>query len=427
MNVRKQIILSATVLSISALLLIGCNPKSDLGSQTEQTETTSNIETTVIETLPEKETSANTNESVNGLQNNNDVNVSENESDFKVANTFLYVNDKYIYSDENAIYYKNSANDKSQKIIDTEPTGQLMSDGETVYFTVNYGASKENHGAFYEHYTVYSVKTDGSNLNKLFTSEGRVNLITCYNGCLYYADNVYFKPENGYKLNKYDLSSGKNTAFDSNDLNVSPNSNIGNAVCMNSKIYFESIVSSDTYGYYDVIEFDMDTDEAKPLFDNSSIVAEHCVADKDKIYFITHSSDDWYISSVDENGDLKKSPKISQKLTLTQGVIDYNGAYAFMCSNVNESDFDLYRVDLESGKVKIIKDGAAKFKNKGSGLAYDLKNTKDIYLIGSGDSLLKFNGNGYDELKVDGTYDPYASWVADGYVINRDFDWCKIN
>lgn len=246
----------------------------------------------------------------------------------------------------------------------------------------------------------------------MFVTKGKFSFVTCYNNFVYYLDNN--------TLNKYDLSSGKNIV-------VVDNMKLGiiNSTCINSKMYFQ--IASTVNDEEDVLEFDFNTEKSKVILNNSSIIDKYRVADDDKVYFKTESDNDWYISSVDKNGALKKSAKIPSKLTLSQGVIDSNGSFALMMNKKDESDFDLYKFELDTGNITVIKDGAGGFKNKGSGLGFDLKNTEDIYLIGAGNSIAKFNGNGYDKLKVDGNYDPYVSWVADGYVINREFNWCKIN
>lgn len=51
-----------------------------------------------------------------------------------------------------------------------------------------------------------------------------------------------------------------------------------------------------------------------------------------------------------------------------------------MMNKKDESDFDLYKFELDTGNITVIKDGAGGFKNKGSGLGYDLK-TQKIYIL----------------------------------------------
>ena len=339
------------------------------------------------------------------------------ESSFEVANDLLYVDDKYIYSDGNAIYYKENSTDNVLTLVKQSNTGELMSNGETIYFTVSSGSSYD-----YVSCEVYTVMSDSTNYNKLFTSNGKVEFVTCYDNCIYYLD----KTDSNTTFNKYDLHSSKNTIFKNSDLNIDNSNYIRNVSSIGQKVYLEIANENSTYGSYDIIEFDLNSTNAKVILSNSSIVSEYRNANKDKLCFSTPSDNDWYIYSADKNGNISKSAKIPSKLTLSQGVISSDGSFALMMSNMNESDFDLYKFDLDTGDITVIESGAAGFKGKGSGLGFDLEFRENIYLVGSGDRIAKFNGDGYDTYTVNGTYDPYQCWVVDGYVINRDFEWCEI-
>lgn len=334
------------------------------------------------------------------------------ESTFKVAKDLLYVDDKYIYSGKSTIYLKENPTDKVTVLTGVgqnghNSIGSMMSDGHTLYFTASPASLSTN-------CVVYSYNIDHPTLKNLFVSKGEISFLTCYDNCIYYLDNK--------TLNKYDLSSGKNTAFSNSDLKIDNGSHIRNASSIGQKLYLEVMNSNSKYGDYVIIEFDLNSTNAKVFLNNSSIISSHQNANEDKLYFSTLSNNDWYICSVDKSGNFTKSPKISSKLTLSQGVITYD-EFALMRSDSNESDFDLYKFNLQTGNITVIKGGAGGFKNKGCGLMYDEKNREDIYISGAA----KFNGNGYDATNVTGEYDPYKMWIIDGYIINRDFEWLKIN
>ncbi len=93
---------------------------------------------------------------------------------------------------------------------------------------------------------------------------------------------------------------------------------------------------------------------------------------------------------------------------------------------LSERDFGLYKFNLKTGDTDVIENEVGQFKGKGCGLGYDEVKRKGIYSSGSGDSIRKFTLDGYDTLKVDCKYDQYMCWVVYGYVISRDYDWCKI-
>lgn len=328
----------------------------------------------------------------------------------------LSVDDKYVYSDGQFICVKNSVTGTGEIIADMNNTGHIMSDGDMVYFTAMSDGSKDSQ--FDE---VYCVGANGANLNKLFEGEGKVSFITCYNDYLFYLDNIYIDSESVCKLNRYDLKKGENTEL-SSVLNLGVDNNLGNYASVGTKIYFE-INNDSTYG--EVVEFNMETSKVKSILQKGSVVSSFINAQEGVVCLESRDSDDWKIYFADGN-NITESALIPAKLTLSQGVITSDGSYALMMSNMGESDFDLYKVNLKTGEIDVIKNGAGGFKGKGSGLGYDEVKREDIYLIGAGDSIRKFTGDDYETLNVDGEYDPYMCWIVDGYVINRDFEWCKI-
>lgn len=345
-----------------------------------------------------------------------DIFLSE-ENSYVVGNNLIYVNDKYIYSNEYAILFKESPNDEADTLMQIRNTGHIMSNGDTVFVSSSSGLANE-----YKSCNIYSVKTDVSGNKKLFTSKGKIQFITFYDNCIYYLDR---KAYDEVVLSKYDLNSGKIVSFDKSDLNIDNNSYIMDAVYIGEKLYLEIADENSSYGDYEIKEFSLSDTSTKTFLNNSSII--HNNAQNDVICFCSSSlsNNDWYIYTVDKSNKLTKSAKVPSNLTLRQGVINSDSSYAFMM-NTEENDFDLYKFDMETGSISTIKDGAGGFKNKGSGLRFDQNNRENIYLVGSGNAIQKFTGDGYETYQVDGEYDPYMCWVIDGYVINRDFAWCQI-
>lgn len=393
------------------------------------------------------------NESSEGEQiPTSEVTHEEKSCQMKVEDEFLTVNNKFIYSDKKAIYYKNSVNETSQVIVNMENTGQIMSDGQTVYFTVNPGSSSENHGAYYEWYEVYSVNIDGSNLNKLFQSKGNIELITCYNNSLYYIDNTYFSPSNSDetklnssdKLNKYNLSNGKNTVLEDNTIKEFGTNSIRNAKCVGNKIYFTNtnlIVSDKTINKDSVVSFDLDSGKFEVIVKDIHIAYVNKIS-ADTLYFSVCTMDidtdtysDYYIYSVNSKNKLSKSKKVPYYLGELQAINNNDSFALFYVTDVNNNDCNLYKFNLNTGTVDVIKDGASKFKGTECGMFNDLEKTSDIYAIADitddsykyiNTALYKFNGNGFDEYACENGISHERLWIVDGVLVDSDFNCYEI-
>lgn len=369
--------------------------------------------------------------------------VDETPVEFKSGDSLICVGDRIIYAKNDGIYYRGNPTSTENIIASTQKdhtsaqnARNLLSDGETVFFTVNPGASADNFGAYYQQDEVYSVKVNGENLSKLFKTEGDVKLVTCYDDYLFYLNNHdsnygYSSNQSDYLLNKYNIATGENVEFSNSDLGISNGDSIGDFVSVGTKIYLETFSSGGSYDNCDIIEFDTKSSKANNVLQNAHIVSPSTNAQQGVVCFETSGDNDWCIYSVDSSGKMTKSEKIPSRLTLSQGVISSDGSFALMRSDTNESDFDLYKVYLKTGKIEVIENGAGCFKNKGAGLTYDEKHEENIYVVGPGGSSHKFNGSGYDRVETEGDNSSLSYWLIDGYFIATqdysDFTWNKIN
>lgn len=378
-----------------------------------------------------------------------DTSTDETSAVFKSGDSLVYVGDKIIYAKNDGIYYRDNPTSSENKIVSTQKdhaspqnARNLLSDGETVFFTVNPGASADNFGAYYQQDEVYSVKVNGENLSKLFKTEGDVKLVTCYDDYLFYLNNHdsnygYSSNESDYMLNKYNIETGENVEFSNSDLGISNGDSIGDFVSVGTKIYLEAFSSGDSYDNCDIIEFDTKSSKANNVLQNAHIVSPSTNAQQGVVCFETSGDvetsgdNDWYVYSVNSSGKMTKSEKIPSRLTLSQGVISNDGSFALIRSDINESDFDLYKVYLKTGKIEVIENGAGCFKNKGAGLTYDKKHEENIYVVGPGGSSHKFNGSGYDKVETEGDIASLNYWLIDGCFIATqdysDFTWNTIN
>lgn len=362
---------------------------------------------------------------------------------FNSGDSLVYAGNKIIYAKNDGIYYREKPTGTENKIASTQKdhaspqnARNLLSDGETVFFTVNLGASADNFGAYYQQDEVYSVKVNGENLSKLFKTEGDVKLVTCYDDYLFYLNNhdsnySYSSTQSEYKLNKYNLETGEKIEFSNSDLGLSDGDSIGDFVSVGTKIYLEVSSSGGSYNNCDIIEFDAKASKANNVLQNAHIVLPSTNAQQSVVCFETSGDKEWYIYSVDSSGKMTKSEKIPSRLTLSQGVISSDGSFALMRSDSNESDFDLYMVYLKTGKIEVIENGAGCFKNKGAGLTYDKKHKENIYCTGPGGANFKFNGSGYDKVETEGDNASLYYWLIDDCFITTqdysDYTWNKIN
>lgn len=388
-------------------------------------------------------------EKIINIQNNllsiEGTSTDETTAVFKSGDSLVYVGDKIIYAKNDGIYYRENPTSTENIIASTQKdhaspqnARNLLSDGETVFFTVNPGASADNSGVYYQHDEVYSVKVNGENLSKLFKTEGDVKLITCYGDYLFYLNNHdsnigYSSTGSNYKLNMYNLVTGEKVEFSYSNLGISDSDSIGDYASVGTKIYLEAFSSEGYYENCDIIEFDTKLSKANNVLQNAHIVSPSANAQKGIAFFEISGNNDWYIHSVDSSGKMTKSEKIPSRLTLSQGVISSDGSFALMRSDDTiDSDFDLYKVNLKTGKIAVIENGAGCFKNKGAGLTYDTKHKETIYVVGPGGTSHKFNGSGYDEVETEGYIDSSNYWVIDGYFValtrdHSDFTWNKIS
>lgn len=344
------------------------------------------------------------------------------QSEYKTGNRLLQVGNKYICSDGNAIYYKNSINEKGKKIADKN-NGRLMSDGETVYF------SRETTNEISEFIScyVYSVNIDGTNLKQLFTSNGYVDFISKNEDNLIYIDQTDYAQRDIFYT--YNLSSGNISKCNGLNLDNYKNHTIENYKCHNGRVYLLMTNIDEQNDDY-LLSYDFKTNHLNTILSGSMIHYCHKNANENKLYFTscsfdfeTNNKNNCYIYSIDEDHNLTKSNKLPANLSNVE-IVSNDGSYV-MFTRTGDYDFNLYKFDLNTGNITTIKNGSISFKNKGAGLVYDLEKPNDIYVSSLN---WKFNGNGFNKCKCDcKNFNPYDySWIVDGFFINSNFEYYEI-
>ena len=321
------------------------------------------------------------------------------QGDFRV----VYINGTYFYSDGKKIYSKSSPTSNPKMLFSVSNTKHLMTNGSDIVYTVSNSSNDD----------VYLYKN--SKAKKIFSSKGKVRLVTVKNNYIYFIDG------NG-KLYGYDYINNKSTIIFGTD--------VYNAVALNERIYIET---RDSENRHNVIEYNTKNYNLVPLLNDCVLVSTLDNAQENKLCFESssgiHYNKDWYIYTVDKNGTVSKSAKINKKYNLNQGLISYDGKYAYtICWD--ENDFNLYKITLQSGAISKISNGAVRFRGKGAGLGYDPCNRTQIYCIGNGMTISKFDGSKWGPLlKVENdrdTAENFDAYFMDGYFISTDYKWHKV-
>lgn len=358
----------------------------------------------------------------------NDVklNISKQETkEFKVANQLLSVNSKYIVSDKNAIYLRNCIAENGRKIADKENTGELMSDGEAVYFIVKSDIKKKNE-AYYDPYDIYSVNIDGSDLKCIYQCDHMLKFITVYNGYLYYMD-LKFESASFHKFNLSDssditLHEGANPYFDESFA-------LGNTVYLSSYL--------DNVGFIEknkVYSYDLASEKIKEVSENSTLSN---LATSDKLYFQTfnytnNSKTNQHLYSVDRNGEIKKSAKYPDNYIMLSVCED--NQTAILREITPNNTYNYYTFNLVSGELNAI-------NLRSTYLLFRANNDSklnDTFLVGySVNSTRKtrsvtvsklVNGKLVDYNVDDNQYaivSGYDYWIEDGFWVDENMD-CHI-
>lgn len=352
------------------------------------------------------------------------------DKEFKVAKQFLSVNSKYIVSDKNAIYLKDCVAEQGKKIAAQKNTGQIMSDGETVYFTVSNGFDK---ALGHEQYDVYSANIYDNSVNKVFSGNYEADLVACKNNAIYYIDEEI--PQQGYvtylaTLMKYDIASGTKEV-------VSKNFPAASACYFKGKIYCSNaLLGTNLINEFSVYSYDVETGKSEEVAKSSTMSKPSYITTSDMMYFQSFSYKDnamtnQHLYCVNQNGELKKSAEYPDNYIMLSVCEDNQTA---ILRKINkDSTANYYTFDLESGKVSsIISDTPYVL------WAINDEKKDNTFLVkfpynSSGDkttvSVSKLENGKLIDYYVDGKQ--YTSvhnldfWIEDGFLIDENMD-CHI-
>lgn len=369
---------------------------------------------------------------------NSKLNVSGNTSEYKTGDYLLKLGDKYICSDGNAIYYKNSIVENGRKIVDKVNSGELLSDGETLYFTVTNTceADENSNGLYlssgngtqiYYQDDIYSINIDGTNLEKVFSAGHEVNFVTYYKNCIYYIDEAF---ENG-KLMKFDSVSGTSKSL----------VNAENAYFIGNKIYYSTDIVAQNVDLIDknvVNALDLDTENSEEIATNSTLCG--CVLTDDALYFKSFDVEydtktnktmykDQYFYTLNKSNKIEKSPKLpNSNVTFEIGI---DGSFVILSSFTSSTQKLYYKYNIKTGTKTTIQNNTSVYLD----FINDLNNIQDLYYVifpsnSSGSeisvSINKLTENGGVSCKMDGEnyikINSYKYWIVDGLFVNDKFE-----
>lgn len=352
------------------------------------------------------------------------------DKEFKVAKQFLNVNSKYIVSDKNAIYFRDCVAEKGKKLADKKNTGQIMSDGETVYFTVSNGYNRANG---HEQYDVYSANIYDNSVNKVFSGNYEANLVACKNNAIYYIDEEI--PQQGYvtylaTLMKYDIKTGTKEV-------VSKNFPAASACYFKGKIYCSNaLLGTNLINEFSVYSYDVETGKSEEVAKSSTMSKPSYITTSDMLYFQSfsyknNSMTNQHLFCVNQNGELKKSAEYPDDFIMLSVCEDNQTAILRKINKDNTANY--FTFDLNSGNVSSI--------NPDTPYTFWAKNDEkkdSAFLVkfpynSSGDktsvSVSKLDNGKLIDYYVDGKQ--YTSvhnldfWIEDGFWIDENMD-CHI-
>lgn len=346
-------------------------------------------------------------------------------NEYKVADKLLKVGSKYILSDTEGIYVRNSIIEKGKRIVSKNNTGHMLSNGEKLFFTVKVD-KQNNNTAYYEPYDIYSVNIDGSDLKCEYHCDHMVNLITYKNGFLYYFD-LKFESASFMKIN---TSDGKTTVLNSGN---HPYLSVGKA--SGDKIYLSSSLQS-VHQISDnaVYSFDIESETFDKVL-SGAMLPNTSVNTSDLVYMFTFNADNghysnYYVYYINDKGDLVKSAKLPDDTTVS--FLSCDGSFAILSkfNDTKSSSKTWYYFNLETGDY----DSIAELENVICFEKQDLNAPEDIYFVyypynSTRDMyslhVKKLENNDLKTMRIgDSEYITagFDYWIVDGFFVNDDFD-----
>ena len=138
-----------------------------------------------------------------------------------------------------------------------------------------------------------------------------------------------------------------------------------------------------------------------------------------------YAKDNHITYTVEKDGTVKKSPQIMEDCGFEYATSD--GKYGLYFSTIESGEFDLFTIDLETGKVFTSENDAGSCIGKNYFITNDLLHPENIYFMYN---LKLYDVNtksakklSHDEFEINITK---PMWIIDGYIVDWDMNIYKI-
>lgn len=270
--------------------------------------------------------------------------------DKDMYSTLLYVDGRYVYSNENGIFVKKVLRHNGVKISDRHPrtawsNGAVLCDGKKIYFLI----VKSGSDSTYEYY-IFSMGMKGKHEKLELKGIGPASLITIYNGNLYFRNSPDTSAEKDTHIMRYKLGSKKDPEMISLDYQVNYN-------CVyNGKIYFSNdkfsspeIITKKKVDY-DVYSLDLETEDIKKEVKYSygeSIAAKDS---ENAVFYSRKAGEKGKICIIDKDGNKTESKKFKSKID--PWFVDKTSTTALMCdfNSATHETFITYNIKTAEHK-----------------------------------------------------------------------------
>lgn len=327
----------------------------------------------------------------------------------------------FVCSDGKKAYYKESITDKGIQLSDMNYCNNIMSNGEIVFFSGHNNSLAEVD----DPRTIFSVNIDGTQIRKLFESNGSVHFVTCFSDCIYYIDYEDYAENN---LWKYDIKDDRIENIGASF--IKKNYYIKDAKALGSNIYIE--LQNNNFTESEVIMYNPLNKQTTKVATVNSNTDAFCYNDNEVIIMDIYESNvlDSYknkhlIYIVDKSGNIEKTSELPENMDIQ--IVSPNASFAICSNSVDANDHNLYNVDLNNGESTIIDNSYDMFKGNTYRAVRDLVFPEMLYFVT--DMPYFFHSANNTLLKktcVRMNNNDYFYGIVDGYIVDNSLNTYKI-